>query len=252
MLKQDSRAENPGAHKTIGIILFPIIAIAIATIGIIMFSEDADASSFWHRSDFFWYRLIWIELILAFGFYGIINGVLPQLLQKRQQTGAGYIGMAGAISQATILSFFVWFISIWLPDERFYFSLEISCQVVIVVVCLIKFFLLMTAQKLQNDGMELLPQNVRTPDELCVFLEICEKQPSLDKDIVKRIKACKEKIKYSLPRVGNISQSEKYRVVSQKVQDFHDKMMTGDRDNLPEELSMIDGKLQEVIAECKK
>ncbi len=151
MLNQDSRAENLGAHKIIGIILCPIVAIAIVIIGMIMFRIDADASSFWHRSQYFWYRLIWIELIVIFAFYGIINGVLPQLLKKRQQTGAGYIGIAGAISQATILSFCLWLISLWLPTERFYFSLEISCQIVVVVVCLIKIFLLLTAQKLQND-----------------------------------------------------------------------------------------------------
>ena len=85
MQDQDRRAENPGACKTIGIILFPIVAIAIATIGMIMFREDTDASSFWSRSPYFWHRLIWIEIILAFGFFGIINGILPQLLKKRQQ-----------------------------------------------------------------------------------------------------------------------------------------------------------------------
>ena len=252
MLTHENRAENLKTNNVLSIILFPIIAIAIAAISMLLFRNDVDIDSFWHRSLYFWHRLVWFEVITAFGCYGIFSGVLPQLLNKRQQTGAGYIGMAGALTQAVFLSYILWFVSLWLPTERLYFSIEISCQIVVVVVLLIKFFLLSTAQRLQNNGMELLPQNVRTPDDLCVFLELCEKQPSLEQNITWKIKTVREKIQYSIPRVGNIAQSNEYRSLSQKVQDFYDKMMMGNRDNLLGDLSEIDVKIQQVVFVCKK
>ena len=144
---------------------------------------------------------------------------MPQLLKRRQQTGAGYIGMAGTLCQASFVSLILWGVGIALPVD--YIIWEICCQIIIIVVCLVKTYFLFMAQRLQNDGMDLIPENIKNPDELCAFLKTIE-ECSVSPESQKRIKKLRESIKYSIPRVGKISSSKNYIVLQRLILDLYD------------------------------
>ena len=73
---------------------------------------------------------------------------------------------------------------------------------------------------LQNDGMETLPEGVKTPDDLVNELQLLETSNSLTEDEKRAIKRIREKIKYSLSRVGKISSSENYNLLVGEIESF--------------------------------
>ena len=73
---------------------------------------------------------------------------------------------------------------------------------------------------LQNDGMKTLPEGVKTPDDLVNELQLLETSNDLTDDEKKVIKRIREKIKYSLPRVGRISTSENYKLLVEEIESF--------------------------------
>lgn len=219
MLTNVDKAEHPKVQRTLEVALLPIIICVVIIIGGLVFSNNAPSDSFFHRSEYYWHRLLWLCIIISTGYLSLFGWVLPQLLKRRQQTGAGYIGMAGTICQASFMSLILWCVGIALPVN--YIIWEICCQIIILVVCMAKAYFLFMAQRLQNDGMALIPENVKNSDELCVFLKVIE-ESSPRPESQKKIKKLREYIMYSLPRVGRISTVKNYVVLQQLILELYD------------------------------
>ena len=229
----------------------PIVMIAALVVGLLLFSSEEPAGSFWHRSDFFWLRLAWFELILSVAWlFGVI---IPTkgLFAHRQQVGGGFPVMSAAVLNAAGLSLLVLFVSMFLPENRFYNILPVVIQIVIAVVCLAKITFIKQAQVLQNDGVVPIPKTLRSPEELCASLVICEAQPGLAPELATRLKGTRERIKYSVPRVGKVASSSHYESVVRLVDTTYDQMMSGQREEARRSLESLDNTITLLISECK-
>ncbi len=96
MIEQTELAEHRKGSQVLGIIMPPLLGLAILAIGLILFSPTAEPTSFWHRSEYFFCRLIWLECIVLFPWLMVFSGLLPSLLKRKKQTGGGYVAMAMA------------------------------------------------------------------------------------------------------------------------------------------------------------
>lgn len=229
----------------------PIVSIVIAVVGILLFSSDEPAGSFWHRSDLFWVRLAWFELLVAVTWlFGVIVPI-GGLLAHRQQVGGSFPVMSAAVLNAAALSLLVLLVSTFLPETRFFKILPVVVQLVIIIVCLAKITFVKQAQDLQNDGVVPIPRTLKSPEELCAFLVICESQPSLAPELAKKLKGVRERIKYSVPRVGKVASSSHYESVVRLVDTTYDQMMSGRREEIGRSLESLDSTITLLISECK-
>jgi len=233
------------------IAVYPICIISFVAIGLLLFSEQEPADSFWCRSSLFYIRLIWFEALFSIGWFAGIVEPVRHLLKYRQQIGGGYLAMASSVLNATVLSIIVLFISIFFPRSRFYDNLPIAVQIGIFLFCVIKIFLLKYAQSCQVDGLNVIPTNIKTPEQLLGMLTICEQQPIVIDKFAIAVKRVKEKIKYSLPQAGKIASSENYKKLAAAVEALHDKIMEGQYDSISTDLLIIERNIVETIADCK-
>lgn len=229
----------------------PIVMVVSAIVGLLLFSPDEPAGSFWCRSDLFWVRLAWYETILILAWiFGVVIP-LKELHAHRQQIGGGFAIASAIVLNAAALSLIILFGSLFLPDTRFFRNLPIVIQLIIIVICLLKITFLKQAQALQNDGMNLIPKKLKSPDELCAFITICEAQPDLDPDLAKKLKGSRERIKYSVPKVGKVATSTHYESVVKLVDATYDEMMSGKRETIGGSLDSLDRAITLLIVECK-
>ncbi len=247
--KQMGRQSKAGSYLWVA--FPPIVMITAAIVGLLLFSPQEPVGSLWHRSDLFWIRLTWFELILAVTWlFGVIIP-FKGLLAHRQQVGGGFPVMSAAVLNAAALSFLVLFVSMFLPETRFFTIVPVIIQLVIIIVCLAKITFVTQAQALQNDGVVPIPRTLKSPEELAAFLVICEAQPGLAPELARKLKGTRERIKYSVPRVGKVASSSHYESVVRLVDTTYDQMMSGQREEVSRSLESLDSTITLLISECK-
>ena len=233
------------------IALHPICIFAFAAIGLLLFSEKEPADSFWYRSELFTIRLVWFEVLFSVGWFAGIVAPIHHLLKYRQQVGGGYLAITASVINATVLSIIVLFLSLFFPRNRFYDNLPVAIQIGIFLFCLIKIFLLKYAQSCQVDGLNVIPTNVKTPEQLLGMLTICEQQPIVIDKYSTAVKRVKQKIKYSLPQAGKIASSEHYKELAATIEKLYDEIMDGQYDGISSALLVIERDIVKTIGDCK-
>lgn len=231
--------------------LYPVCVIAFAVIALLLFSEQEPRDSFWCRSELFFVRLIWFEILFSIGWFAGIAAPVKSLFNHRQQTGGGYLAIISSVLNATVLSMVVLFISLFFPRSRFYDNLTIVIQICILLFCIVKIFLLKYAQSFQVDGLNVIPANVKTPEQLVGMLMICEQQPIIIDKFAASVRKIKEKINYSLPKSGKIALSENYKHLANSVEVFYDRIMDGDYKDISSDLLDIERNIVTTMTDCK-
>ena len=227
-------------------ILFVICALTFALIGVLVFRNYGDDSWFC-RTDWFWLRVIWFELIFAVFWFAIFGAPLTQLLKNREMTGATYVIVSSVCLRASLISFAAWCISAFIPIETHWAKLPIVVQVVVALYYGIIVYMLPKTQILQKDGMERFTESVPKPEELANLLKNFERRcadSGMDVRVVKRIR---EKIQFSLPSVGKITKSKAYIELGKCISQTSNAVIQDGIQNLHEiEMMVIN-----VIDECK-
>lgn len=196
--------------------LFCLCLIVFAGIGLITFRDYGDGS--WLcRTNWFWWRLLWFEVIFAVFWFSIFGFPISRLLQKRTMTGATYAIVATICLRAALVSFVIWGIGSFVPTDTRFSVLPIVVQLLVALYFGVVVVMFRKTRALQTDGME-QPSKVGLPNpsELVNRLETAERrlESSGDSLIVKRLK---EKIRYSLPSVGRIVGCDAYRQLVERV-----------------------------------
>lgn len=218
MKQQNNVSTTPS--KIILHIIFVLIMVFAALWGFFMFSENNAHNSFFQKTDFFWIRLLWFEAIVAVLWYAFTGNYLKKILSEREQTGAINVVIGSVFFKLSIYSFIIWLIGCFLPPTALWQGWMLLAQFVVIVLNVLVLYLLPHMRDLQNDGMKTLPEGVKTPDDLVNELQLLETSNDLTDDEKKVIKRIREKIKYSLPRVGRISTSENYKLLVEEIESF--------------------------------
>lgn len=251
MLQANQNGVNHKKNQIFVIILYPICLIAFAAIALLIFSDSEPEGSFLRRSNLFYIRLIWFEILFSLAWFASCIGPIGNMLKYRQQIGGGYAVIAATVLNATVLSMLILFFSMFLPRSRFFDILPVVIQILIILVCSIKIICMKYAQAWQMDGLNVIPNTIKTPEQLVAMLLICEQQPIIADKFSVAIKRVKEKIKYSIPKAGNISTSESYKDLAVLVESFYDKLMAGKYDDISADILTIEKKIITVISDCK-
>ena len=218
MKQQNNVSTTPS--KIILHLIFVLIMVFAVLWGFFMFSENNASSSFFQKTDFFWIRLLWFEAIVAVLWYAFTGNYLKKILTERKQTGAINVIISSVFFKLSIYSFIVWLIGCFLPPTALWQGWVLLAQFIVIVLNVLVLYLLPHMCSLQNDGMETLPKGVKTPDDLVNELQLLEPSNGLTDDEKKLLKRVREKIKYSLPRVGKISISENYKLLTEEIERF--------------------------------
>ena len=218
MKQQNNASTTPS--KIILHLIFVLIMVFAALWGFFMFSENDSHNSFFQKTDFFWIRLLWFEAIVAVLWYAFTGNYLKKFLTERKQTGAINVVIGSVFFKLSIYSFVVWLIGCFLPPTALWQGWVLLAQFIVIVLNVLVLYLLPHMRNLQNDGMETLLEGVKTPDDLVNELQLLEISNGLTDDEKKVLKRLREKIKYSLPRVGKISISENYKLLTEEIERF--------------------------------
>ena len=252
MLEEKQIGINHKRQQILIFLLYPVCLFAFMAIGFLLFSKNEPVDSFLHRSELFYIRLIWFEIVFSIGWFAGFIEPVRNLLNHRQQIGGVFLAIASSVLNATVLSIVVLFISIFFPRSRFYDNLPIVLQICIYLFCIIKIVCLRYAQSFQVDGLNVVPSNIKNPEQLLAMLTICEQQPIIIDKFSVAVKRIREKIKYSLPKTGKIAYSDSYKNLASLVEKFYDNLMEGNYDDISSDLLLIEKNIVCVIADCKK
>lgn len=201
-------------------LIFLGIMIFSAVWGLCMFSPEKSSNLFFYRTGLFWVRLLWFEAIVAVFWYAFTGSYLKKILAERKQTGAVNIVVGTAIFKLALFSFVVWLIGCLLPTSAGWQGWVWLAQFIVIVVFAFLLFLLPHMRHLQMDGIEPLPEDVKTPDDLASMLLLLETSSDTAENEQKILKKIREKIKYSIPGVGKIRTSENYRALIEDIKKF--------------------------------
>ena len=233
------------------IAMYPICIIAFAAIGLLLFSEQELIDSFWHRTDLFYIRLVWFEVLFSAGWFAGIVEPVRYRLKYHRQIGGGCLATISAVINADILSIIVLLISIFFPRNSFYDYLPIIIQIAIFLFCIVKVFLLKYAQSYQVDRLNAIPANTKTQEQLIGMLTICEQQPIIIDKFSTTVKRIKMKIKTIIPETEEIALSENYKKLATTVESLYDKIMEGQYDSISSDLLQIERNIVETIGDCQ-
>ena len=228
-----------------------VLAIAFAAIGFLLFDADPTAKGFWVRSDLFYVRLVWFEMVFFFAWFGAFVGPIGEIFGRPRQTGGVPIAIAASVCNAALLSMVMLFCWLFLPRSRFYDTLPIALQIIIAVVCIVKVVMLRIAGAAILAGMDRIPADVKTPDQLSAMLTICLKQPIVEDRYFKTLEKCKNKVDHSLPRVGKIARSADYKSLAEKTEALYDALINGCYDKIDEMVNEVEMLIEQVIKSCK-
>ena len=211
MLQNNQIGPTQSHVSVISIATYLVSAISILTIGVIIFNETDEVKNIFTRGEFFWHKLIWVEILFFVFWYFGLQMSFSNMLKQRQQTGGAIFAISEAVSIACLSSFALLSLSVFFGDSSGSLKFTFFAQVLIIVLCLWKVMVLSQARILQNDGLAILHYSIVPPKILAAKLLTLEKY-SLDErpELSKRIKSLREKITYSLPSYGNISRSTGY------------------------------------------
>ena len=198
------------------LVLFGFCAVVFAVVRMITFRDYGDGS--WLcRTNWFWWRILWFEVIFTLFWFAIFGVSLSRLLQSRHMTGATYTVVTAICLRASLVSFVIWCISSFVPTDSPFAVFPVAIQLIVILYYGVVSYMFPKTQALQLDGM-MRPQElgVVSPAELANKLEHLEQKlgTSADAAIVKKVK---ERIRYSLPMVGRIVDSSAYRKLVEEV-----------------------------------
>lgn len=232
-------------------IIFGVCIIAFALIGCLLFTSDAPADSYFSRSPFFWYRLVWFDLIFVAFWFSFRGNHITKLVSKRQQTGAMHAIIGSLYFKAALYSLVIWGIGSVLPQRSPWNILPIAVQIVLILFYAVIIYFSQKIQELQVQGQEIIPDELKTPEQLAEMIYHSEQSANCSQELKSSLKAIREQIKYSLPRAGKIASLQSYRDLVQEVERLLNCIAANEVDKIAANKETVEQKIFTVIGECK-
>lgn len=224
--------------------------VAIPVVGLIAFEKPSPGTlGFFVRGPYFWPKLIWCEIVLAALCLGGVWQPGGRLLHQRQQTGGGIVVQLVVIAKACYWSLALLLASVFLPDNTQHWA--VIAQVVLLVITVGFLASLTIARGLQTDGQTPIPPGVKRPDQLVSLLASIEPVAagSLPGSIAS-LKSLRERINYSLPRVGRIAASVRYQEIAQEIESLCATIDSQKQSNdVNDQISRLDRKLTLLVSD---
>ncbi|MCR4574670.1 MAG: hypothetical protein K5787_12995 [Lentisphaeria bacterium] len=221
--------------------------IIILLLPIICFSTEGKENFFFTRSRLFWLHIVWFECIFIALWHAFTGRHISQILNQRQQTGAANVALAYLWYKASLLSIVAWCASIFIPAQSCWQALPIFIQVGIIISFALMIFVTPKTKELQMQGMEVLPENIPIPPQLADI--IMDNIPdNCSTNIRKQSQKIAEKIRYSLPQVGKICFSPKYRQLVELISGLD---YSSEEESLSS-LSNVFNLVNQIVHECKQ
>jgi len=232
------------------LLAFLSAAVAIPVVGLLAFEKPSPGTvGFFVRGPYFWPKLIWCEILLAVLCLGGVWQSGGRLLRQRQQTGGGIVVQLVVIAKACYWSLALLLASVFLPDNMQHW--EVIAQVLLLVITIGFLASLTIARGLQTHGQTPIPPEVKRPDQLVALLASIEPVAAgSSPGSVTSLKSLKERINYSLPRVGRIASSLKYREIAGEIEALCAAIESQNQPSaVNEHISRIDRKLTLLVTE---
>ena len=207
-------------------IVFSYLAVAAGLAGIAMVifreaPEPALETGFFIRSEFFFARLIWAEMLIALFFGG--GWLLPffKVQENQKHIGGGYLVIANHIMLASIVSLAVLLLTIFIPNSAYkatYLNFHIGMQIVIAVVAALKISSVYFSMAGHQADVIPLSDSVKKPSDCVSMLKVAEADGNLTDIQRKTVKKIREQIKYSILENGKITTLAEYRQLVERIE----------------------------------
>lgn len=233
-------------------LLFICAMMGFALCGLLMFPPDGAHGTFFSRTNYFWVRLIWFELILMILWHACAGSHLMKILSKRWMTGGVFAIIGASYFSLTFYSFIIWIVGCFLPASLPWQMLPLVAQFILILFYAWLLYFLPCTQELQTSDMQAIPLILKMPEDLANAIFTLESTSGLSEESKKALQRIREKIKYSLPRCGKISTSENYKLLVDETEEFL-KLSNGDiLDRMSSFEEVAIKRILSIIHECKR
>jgi len=186
------------------------------------------------RSPYFIHRILWAEfltLTLWAYFGGLLSGILSGKERGAKIDGAAFSG-GMALTSYACTSFFLMLLQAFLPENSILNRFHFAAQAILLAVIVIRFaFLLIASSAQAAGGTGLLPDGVRSPDELGELLnfetnrlEQAAISSAAHEAVFKTLKLLSSKIKHSLPPTGTIGNNKDYHAFAAATEELTQRL----------------------------
>ncbi len=198
-----------------------ITALAIFIVALSVIPEES-------RSDYFWYRVIWSE-VLNLLFWGSASFyILVSAAQKDLVTRFGGIAPTISIVTATyaILSFTVMVIHAFIPGDDAASRVHWILQVVFFAGASLSIVFLSISRAAATSGLEFDREKAFTPNELHDLLAVQEAslRSLSSRDLKANVKQLREALVYSLSESASLAEISEYRELSNAIKTLCDSL----------------------------
>jgi len=184
-----------------------------------------------HRSEYFWFKILWVEVLAALA-WGYLGGGIQAVLYSAIQgdRSAAVIPALGITVFSYIgLSLMILLSSSFASDNSWVNRYHLALQIFITFLFLITNVGLYTTAVIASRDSKTFSSDVKTPEQLAVMLNAEESRLSgiaeVTKDVkvfIQSLKSLREKISYSLPSIQIIGDNPQYLNFVRQVNNFID------------------------------
>ncbi len=164
------------------------------------------------RSQYFWARLVWAELLVALIWCGVGGFVRSTSMPKADATGGNGLapGLCATIVLYSVASLLLMLFQSFFPDREVITRLHWIGQIVLLLGVGVALVFFNVARFAAASGSEPIPEGIRSPVELCALLRQEEVRFGSNADsrtrkcVPEKLKVVREGIQFSIPHVGSI------------------------------------------------
>ena len=194
------------------IVGFFITAITVVILPLLIIPAE-------HRSEYFWFKILWVEVLAALA-WGYLGGGMQSILYSSTQ---GNRSAALIPALGITVFFYIGFSLIFLlsssysSDNSWLNRYHLALQVFITFLFLITNIGLYTIAIITSKDSKTFSSEVKTPEQLAVMLQSEETRlsiiPEATKEVkllIQSLKSLREKISYSLPTIQIMGNDPQY------------------------------------------
>ena len=229
----------------LSVALIAIVMVSILAIGLI-FQDPA------YRSDYFWMRLLWVELMTLICFLFTKDYLIKVIFNENLKEEGGAMPPFGlAIYVYALISVALVIITSFLPDNDFLSKFHLIFQIILFAIFSIVYVLINFALAGALSGTKSTSGSA-TPSQLVLKISMFEKKIkndlllNYDTQLINAIKKLRETIQYSIPNSGIYLDTVEYQTFALNIESFCEDTKLISVDN-PYESSSIKKKIEDLI-----
>ena len=233
------------------------VAIGLVVVAFVLFTgtpAQTSENDFFTRSEFFFFRLIWAEVLIALLFFGGLLIPFFKNVENSKHIGGGYLVISHQITLSTVISLVILLATIFIPTAAYkitYLKFHIAIQIIIAVVMVLKISMVYFSMAMHSYGLEPLPGDIKKPSDLVLMLKYSEMDGNLNSIQKKRVKKIREWIKYSVPQNGKVAMLPEYRQLVKEIEIFTVSMVNNDFTEFDKAANSIEKNINDIVSKLR-